>query len=104
MPAASTAYARPWPKPSLSIEYVKSQPWTVITSASLSAEEHGAGEIASADELLHRSVEPDAPLLDEDGAVGHCGGHVQRLLDDDHRHALVLEPLDDDEQLLHDHG
>ncbi len=47
------------------------------------------------------ALEAHLALLEEDGAVGHRQGHVERLLDDDDRGALALEPLDDLQQLLH---
>ena len=46
------------------------------------------------------ALEADLALLEEDRPVGHGEGHVERLLDDDDRHALALQPLDDAEQLL----
>ena len=51
------------------------------------------------------AVEADLALLHEQGPVGQRLGHVQRLLDDDHGLALVLQRPHRDQQLLdHDRG
>ena len=52
-------------------------------------EEHGAGEVVAVGELGRRSLEAHLALLEEDGPVGDRQRDVERLLDDDDRHALA---------------
>ncbi len=49
-------------------------------------------------------LEAHLALLEEHGAVGELQRDVERLLDDDDRHALLLQPVDDAQQVLHDDG
>src|SRR4051794_38994743 len=74
---------------------------TTIASAAFGPEEHGAGEVVTFRELGGRTAEAHLALLEEHRPVGDRERHVQRLLDQDDRHALGLEPLDHAEQLLH---
>ena len=53
----------------------------------LAAEEHRAGEIVALERARARALEAHLALLEEHGAVGDRERHVQRLLDDDDRHA-----------------
>src|SRR2546423_13056168 len=74
---------------------------TTIASAAFGAEEHGAGEVVTFGELVGRAAEAHLALLEQHRPAGDRERDVQRLLDQDDRHALRLAPLDDPEQLPH---
>ena len=69
-------------------------------SRSLATEEHSPSQVVSFHEISHRSGEADATLFEEHRPLGDRGGDVERLLDDDQRHPLRLQALDDLEQAL----
>ena len=56
-------------------------------------EEHRAQQVGSLEQLGGRAVEPDLALLHEVGGLGDGQGQVHRLLDQDHRGALVADGL-----------
>src|SRR5258708_15628742 len=72
------------------------------TSAPFRPEEDGPHEVVSFEQVTGDALEPNGTLLEEDRSVGHRQGHVQRLLDDEHRLAVGLQCLDHLEQPLDD--
>ena len=64
-------------------------------------EEHRAEHVGPVEQLAGGAVEADLALLHEVRGVGHGERHVHRLLDQDHRGALLLEPLHGLEELGH---
>ena len=63
-------------------------------------QEDGSSEIVTFHQVRYRTLEADLSLLHEHRPFGDGGSYVERLLDDDHRDALSLEPLNDLNELL----
>ena len=62
-------------------------------------QEHRAEDVGPLEQLAGGAVEADLALLHEVRRLGHGQRHVDRLLHEDHRGALLLEPLHRHEQL-----
>jgi hypothetical protein len=67
-------------------------------------EEDRTQQIGTLQQFRGEAVKADGPLLHEECLVGRGERDVHRLLDEDHRNALVLELLDDREELFDDKG
>src|SRR3990167_6310975 len=96
-PRASSEYVAPSITPSTRA----CRKSTTSRSASLDA------EVRPADPLVRRdfgrgAVKGDAPLLEEVRVVGDGEREPRVLLDQEHRDAFAVQPLDDLEDLLHD--
>src|SRR5262245_1381207 len=74
----------------------------ITRSAAFDAEEDSTREVVAFEQLCRGPLEFHFALLEEDRAVGDREGHVQRLLDDQHRLPLFLQAIDELEHALHD--
>src|SRR5438552_2064076 len=64
-------------------------------------EEHGTQDVGALEELARGTVEAHLALLHEHSALREREGDVDRLLDQDDGHAVVVDALHHLEQLLH---
>ena len=66
-------------------------------------EEHRPEQVVALDEFSRRAVEANSASLHEVRGVGEFEGHVDRLLDENDRHAARRNLADHRQQLLDDH-